>query len=120
MKSATSESFTEPQPEVSSSSADAAPPHYQPNEDNGPPMYSHTQTERLSARPCTDHVCHLINNKNTPWATMKLQSAARSSEDIPVFLESDVIVGTFELNVNGEHIVEIALVVGPLANYTAY
>jgi hypothetical protein len=52
-----------------------------------------------------------MNSSNKPWATLKVQSAALSPGNVPVFFEGDVIAGTFELDVNKDHILEIAIIV---------
>lgn len=90
----------------------SVPPIYEADRDAELPTYSHTRPEQRPARTFTEHVYHLLNGKNRPWATFKLQSAARSPESIPVFLEGDMITGKFELDVDREYIVEIAIVVG--------
>lgn len=72
------------------SAMDAAdPPSYEGGGSHLPP-YTEPQT-RLQQ---TEHVDTLKDSRNRIWATLKLQSGARLSEDTLTFIAGDNITGT--------------------------
>jgi hypothetical protein len=50
----------------------------------------------------TNHVFELSNSKNRPWATLSVQSCARSTQQMPTFFEDEPIAGTVALNLEKE------------------
>ena len=94
------------------------PPNYRAtgNVDGRLPSYRRNYRSHPSHRPLdTEHSYHLSNGKSN-WATLKLQSAARTSQALPLYLEGDMIIGSVELNgLEKEHIVEVSLVVSGLS-----
>jgi hypothetical protein len=96
---------------ISLHSEDENLPNYETNGDAGLPSYSRARSSETVSRKRTEHVYHLMNSSNKPWATLKVQSAARSPGNVPVYFQGDVITGTFELDVNKDHILEIAIIV---------
>lgn len=96
---------------TTSTQASAAPPSYEIEGDTALPSYSHTRPEQTLIRESTEHVYNLSSGKEKPWAILKLQSIAKSPDSIPIFLEGDEMVGSFELNVSKEHIIEVTIVV---------
>ena len=97
---------------------ESAPPNYHVNcNDNGRlPSYRRKHLSDTSHRPLgIEHSYHLLNGTSN-WATLKLQSTARTSQAPPLYLEGDAITGSVELNgLEKEHIVEISLVVSGLS-----
>jgi hypothetical protein len=99
---------------LSTLSLDVDLPDYEANGDLGPPSYTHTRPEPTTARERTEHVYHLTNGKNKPTANLKFQSAARCPEHVPIIFEGEAITGTFDLDVNKDHILDIVIVVTKL------
>lgn len=67
-----------------------------------PPAYS-------PVRPQTEHVYQLTNNSGS-WATLKVLSRARKANQMPIFLEGDMITGSFSLTLDSEdHIMAITV-----------
>lgn len=96
---------------------ESAPPEYRANGNgNGRlPSYRRSHYSDTSRRLLdTEHSYHLSNGKSN-WATLKLQSAARTSQALPLYFEGDAITGSVELNgLEKEQITEISLVVSDL------
>jgi hypothetical protein len=93
---------------------DAGLPSYETTDEHtNPPTYSHVRPQTIT-RERAEHVYHLMNSKGQPWATFGFHTTARSPQNTPVVFEGDTIAGTFELDVNKEHVMEIAVVVGYL------
>ncbi|KDQ56976.1 hypothetical protein JAAARDRAFT_35575 [Jaapia argillacea MUCL 33604] len=79
------------------------PPTSQADQDL-PPYAHHASPPSTSAnrRELTDHVYHLYNSKNKPWASLKVRSTARSNKFLPVYYEGEPINGEVELNFEKE------------------
>ena len=94
-----------------------ASPNYRANGNgNGRlPSYRRILCSHPRRPPGIEHSYHLSNGKSN-WGTLKLQSAARTSQAPPLYLEGDVITGSVELNgLEKEQITEISLVVSGLS-----
>jgi hypothetical protein len=68
-----------------------------------PPAYSSSipsalSSRRTSRRGRVKHEFHLTGGKEKPWATLKVLSNARFSNQPPVFLEGDTISGSVEVD----------------------
>lgn len=91
------------------STSEAGSPAYGSGETLRPSIYTRGTTSSSHAR--AEHVYSLINGKGKPWVSLRFQSAAHASTNVPVFWEGDTITGTLNLEVYKAHIVQIDIVV---------
>jgi hypothetical protein len=89
---------------------DTGLPPYQTNEDVGRATQSHIRPYTVVGKQ-VKHVYHLVNKKGKPWATLKFPSVSRSPENVPIIVEGSDITGTFELDVDSDHILDITIIV---------
>ncbi|CAK5269750.1 unnamed protein product [Mycena citricolor] len=78
------------------------------------PAYSAHERPRTagSVRPPTEHVLDLKDRKKKPWATLKLQSSARSSSALPTYLEGEKITGSVTLGLSSsENILGVSILI---------
>ncbi|KZP29743.1 hypothetical protein FIBSPDRAFT_1038755 [Athelia psychrophila] len=68
------------------------------HDSDGPPSYGNIQSS-----------FHLKHRNNKPWATLKVQSMARSSEGVPVFAQGGVISGSLVLELSRDAMREISI-----------
>lgn len=65
------------------------------------PAYTRRSRPSTARREPTEHVFDLRGSKHSiPWATLKICSCAHSPDQLPTFLEGDLIKGSLKLDLD--------------------
>lgn len=75
-----------------------------------PSSSSRSSTAGRAPRRPVEHKFSLKDSRNTPWATLTVNSNAISSEYLPSFFEGQPISGRFELNLSRPEVIQAIIV----------